>query len=261
MPAKQQPGRRETIKTLVTSFRYPRLGPGQMWDRCREQNRRAWAVKSCSATACAAAAISAWTKAGKSPRATPAATSERSRRPTSSARRPIREMARMIEPALPARVIAATDALKYRDFLTVALIMRDRTQPSATTGFTSTIRAVTRRPDSELQIVVAGSGAGSVDVLLRPRILLLRGRRAVDVVATRSLIALADAGARAARARDRRRRARRVRRPAAQGVSGLRRRLRRARRDASRRSSRRTIRACISSAATACTSTTIRITP
>ena len=34
----------------------------------------------------------------------------------------------MIEPALPAHVAHATDALNYRDFLTVALMVRDRTQ-------------------------------------------------------------------------------------------------------------------------------------
>jgi protoporphyrinogen oxidase len=34
----------------------------------------------------------------------------------------------MIEPALAPRVTAATDALRYRDFLTVALMVRDRTQ-------------------------------------------------------------------------------------------------------------------------------------
>jgi len=32
----------------------------------------------------------------------------------------------MLEPALPTRVTAATDRLKYRDFITIALIMRDR---------------------------------------------------------------------------------------------------------------------------------------
>jgi protoporphyrinogen oxidase len=38
----------------------------------------------------------------------------------------MRELARMISPAVAPRVIASTDALKYRDFLTVALMMRDR---------------------------------------------------------------------------------------------------------------------------------------
>ena len=29
--------RAETIKTLISRFRYPRLGPGQMWERCAER--------------------------------------------------------------------------------------------------------------------------------------------------------------------------------------------------------------------------------
>src|SRR3989304_3305470 len=28
--------RRATIKTLINEFRYPRLGPGQMWECCRD---------------------------------------------------------------------------------------------------------------------------------------------------------------------------------------------------------------------------------
>src|SRR5258708_2739070 len=29
--------RSETIKTLINEFRYPRLGPGQMWEACRDR--------------------------------------------------------------------------------------------------------------------------------------------------------------------------------------------------------------------------------
>jgi len=39
---------------------------------------------------------------------------------------PIRELAAQIEPPLPASAVAAAESLRYRDFLTVALILRER---------------------------------------------------------------------------------------------------------------------------------------
>ncbi len=168
-----------TIKTLVTSFRYPRFGPGQMWDRCRDrivehggQVLLGHRVSGCHYLG---------PDAGWEVTARDAHGDEHTfRAPHVISSAPIRELARMISPAVPARVLAATDALKYRDFLTVALMMKDRTNlPDNWIYVHDPVGA--RRPDSELQIVVARSGAGSVDGLLRPGILLLRGRRAVDV--------------------------------------------------------------------------------
>ncbi len=115
-----------TIKTLVTSFRYPRLGPGQMWERCRDrivehggQVLLGHRVSGCRYLG----ADAGWEVTAVDSRGVERTFSA----PHVVSSAPIRELARMISPALPPRVLASTDALKYRDFLTVALMMRDRT--------------------------------------------------------------------------------------------------------------------------------------
>lgn len=116
-----------TIKTLVTSFRYPRLGPGQMWDRCRDRivEHGGRVVLGHRVVGCRfLGAAVGWEVVARD-----AQGNEHSfRAPHVVSSAPIRELARMIEPALPAHVAHATDALNYRDFLTVALMVRDRTQ-------------------------------------------------------------------------------------------------------------------------------------
>ncbi len=115
----------ETIKTLVTSFRYPRLGPGQMWERCRDRivERGGQVILGRRATNCRyLGADAGWEVTARDTRGV-----ERTfAAPHVISSAPMRELARMLSPALPSRVIAATDALKYRDFITVALMMRDR---------------------------------------------------------------------------------------------------------------------------------------
>ena len=124
-PPRQQASS-ETIKTLVTSFRYPRLGPGQMWERCRDRivEQGGQVLLGHRVTGCRYLGPGG----GWEVTAVDESGGERSFRASdviSSA--PIRELARMITPALPPRVTASTDSLKYRDFLTVALMMKERT--------------------------------------------------------------------------------------------------------------------------------------
>ena len=115
----------ETIKTLVTSFRYPRYGPGQMWDRCRDR------IVELGGTVLLGHRVTGCRFLG--PDAGWEVTCEAHgkkhtfRAPHVISSAPIRELARMITPAVAPSVLAATDSLKYRDFLTVALMMRDRT--------------------------------------------------------------------------------------------------------------------------------------
>jgi len=115
----------QVVKTLIDSFRYPRLGPGMMWELCAEKVRnlgnevlqgkkvvglrfdssqRLWSVKSRSATGaideyCAEHVVSSM---------------------------PIRGLANALEPPLPGEALHAAQSLRYRDFLTVGLIVRDR---------------------------------------------------------------------------------------------------------------------------------------
>ncbi len=112
-------------KTLIESFRYPRKGPGMMWDACAakvkgfggvvEMDRRiaglTWDADAARWT------VSAVNGAGE-------AFSYNARSVISSA--PMRELVQSISPS-PAALPAAMD-LKYRDFLTVVLIGRSNTQ-------------------------------------------------------------------------------------------------------------------------------------
>jgi protoporphyrinogen oxidase len=116
--------RQTSIKSLITEFRYPRLGPGEMWEKCRERieglgNRvllehRVSAVELCQDRV---VAVTAQTRNG--PRRFPA------HHVISSA--PLRALVNTLEPAAPEAARAAAAGLKYRDFLTVALVVgRDK---------------------------------------------------------------------------------------------------------------------------------------
>ncbi len=113
---------RGNIKTLIDEFEYPRLGPGQMWEAFRDQviagggrvqlesrverlqhdGSRITAVAGCHAgqpfMAPASAVISTM---------------------------PMRQLVQALEPAAPADIVAAANRLRYRDFLTVALVVDD----------------------------------------------------------------------------------------------------------------------------------------
>lgn len=46
LPQSGTKDRAQVVKTLIDTFRYPRLGPGMMWKLARE-NCEAWAAKCC----------------------------------------------------------------------------------------------------------------------------------------------------------------------------------------------------------------------
>ena len=115
--------RGEVIKTLIDSFRYPRKGPGMMWERCAEKVRAQGgeilmgrSVGQCSFGG------GRWTvvtedSGGAQHRTTAAHL-------ISSA--PLRTLAEELRPAISERALAAARALRYRDFLVVMLILKDR---------------------------------------------------------------------------------------------------------------------------------------
>jgi protoporphyrinogen oxidase len=118
-------GRKEVIKTLIDSFRYPRKGPGMLWEACAEK------VKAQGGTiemGCRAETLeysedrNSW-KIGFVRTDGSKGTLE-ARAVISSA--PLREVAKALEPKLSAEAVRAADALRYRDFLTVTLILEDR---------------------------------------------------------------------------------------------------------------------------------------
>jgi protoporphyrinogen oxidase len=109
------------IKTLIDEFRYPRLGPGQMWEAARDHVSRAGGavhmdrrVVRVERDETGVTAMIARDRTGRE-------TSYHGRNFLSTL--PIRSLVRALSPAAPAEVIAAAEGLKYRDFLTVVLIV------------------------------------------------------------------------------------------------------------------------------------------
>ncbi len=122
LPKKKNKDRSQVIKTLIDSFRYPRRGPGMMWDAaarkttemggevlmgCRFEgmthhpDKKLWEVR--------------YTEKGETKTLWAAQV-------ISSA--PLKEVVHGIEPVMASRPRA--DKLRYRDFLTVALVVKDR---------------------------------------------------------------------------------------------------------------------------------------
>ena len=124
-PERTPKDRTDVVKTLIHTFRYPRRGPGMMWEacarkiremggqvllgrrveRCRfDSGRGTWSV---TVAACEGA-------------------TEIHEGEHLISSMPIRELVSQIEPRLPDEAIRAAGSLRYRDFITVGLILKDR---------------------------------------------------------------------------------------------------------------------------------------
>ena len=119
--------RSTTIKTLIHEFQYPRLGPGQMWEMCRDRvverghdvllNHY---VERIHLKGRRVAAVTVSTPDGRR-------TVEADHVISTM---PIRSLIRAFDPAPPAWVHEAAEGLRYRDFVVVALILnRDKLFP------------------------------------------------------------------------------------------------------------------------------------
>jgi protoporphyrinogen oxidase len=109
--------RAQVIKTLIDSFRYPRLGPGQMWERVRDVlAERGQSVlmghEAARLTRHGGLVRSVTTAQGTVHEATDFVSSL-----------PVRELIHALDPPPPPEVLSAAGALGYRDFLTVALVI------------------------------------------------------------------------------------------------------------------------------------------
>ena len=121
----QRGSRKNVIKTLIDSFRYPRKGPGMMWEACAARVRTLGGtirmgerVVGCRFDAGARR----WTLTSVD--ANGAGHETTAEHVISSA--PLRDLALSLTPRLEEPTLRAAGALKYRDFLTVVLIVRDR---------------------------------------------------------------------------------------------------------------------------------------
>ncbi len=107
-------------KTLLETFRYPRLGPGMMWDAARDKvlaSGKGEVLMGHALKQLASDGQQGWRLTADGPGGERVI---RARHAISSA--PMRELAARLHP-LPATTLQAND-LKYRDFLTVALKIR-----------------------------------------------------------------------------------------------------------------------------------------
>jgi protoporphyrinogen oxidase len=109
------------IKSLIHEFQYPRLGPGQMWEMCRDriverghQVLLQHQVDRFQMTGEHVTAVHARTPSG--PRVFEAE--------HVISTMPIRSLVRGLSPAAPDRVRDAAEGLRYRDFVVVALILK-----------------------------------------------------------------------------------------------------------------------------------------
>jgi protoporphyrinogen oxidase len=120
--------RGEVVTTLVEEFWYPRLGPGMMWERCRDllaergyptfTGRKVTRIRHRDGRV---ESIRVRDRSG-------AEHEEEGAHFISSM--PIGELLRILDPAPPPEVLALGDSLRYRDFLTVVLIVdRDEVFP------------------------------------------------------------------------------------------------------------------------------------
>lgn len=108
------PGGGETPKSLIEEFRYPRLGPGQMWE---EMARR---VEAAGGEIRLGAAVEGFEHDAGRLTAVRAG-GERVEVSAAISSIPLRTAAGVAEPAPPREVTVAAAGLRYRDFLTVAL--------------------------------------------------------------------------------------------------------------------------------------------
>jgi protoporphyrinogen oxidase len=124
-PRKPAGSRDKVIKTLIDSFRYPRKGPGMMWEACAEKLKALGGVIEMGrkVVGCAYDADAGlWTVTHQDAEGNTAIT--HARHVISSA--PMRQLAHGLRPHLSDKALKAADSLKYRDFLTVVLILKDR---------------------------------------------------------------------------------------------------------------------------------------
>jgi protoporphyrinogen oxidase len=113
--------RQGAIKTLIDQFEYPRLGPGQMWERCRDlieaRGHQVLMGREVAEIRHSGGRVTAVLVRDRQGRLEELPASD----VISSIALP--DVVRALSPAAPSEVVEAAQRLRYRDFLTVALIV------------------------------------------------------------------------------------------------------------------------------------------
>jgi protoporphyrinogen oxidase len=130
LPQKKAKGNRggnrgAVIKTLIDEFRYPKRGPGEMWERVTEKLRAGGNAVTLGQEVVAVRHDGARVTSVLARDVASGQTHDVTGAQFISTL-PIRELVHKLEPVPPRHVIAAADDLKYRDFLTVALVLNKR---------------------------------------------------------------------------------------------------------------------------------------
>ncbi|MBX9700358.1 MAG: NAD(P)/FAD-dependent oxidoreductase, partial [Acetobacteraceae bacterium] len=127
VPQKANTPRGAVVKTLINSFRYPRRGPGMLWEAAAEKVRRQGnevllGTRVVELRRDTAAGAPGWVVVAED-----AAGRRAEHRCTDViSSMPMRELARALAPAPSPAAVRAAEGLRYRDFLTVALVLKDR---------------------------------------------------------------------------------------------------------------------------------------
>ncbi len=115
------PKRNQTeITTLIEEFRYPKFGPGMMWEVCREK------VEAKGGRVLMETRVEKIHHQDGRANAVTVSASGSTRRIEAShviSSMPVAELVRALDPAPPDEVLRAGSELHYRDFLTVALVV------------------------------------------------------------------------------------------------------------------------------------------
>jgi protoporphyrinogen oxidase len=115
----------EAVKTLIDTFRYPRLGPGMMWETCASKMRKMGGEVLLGRTVVGCrfdAESMSWTVTAR----TADGQKEEYRAEHLVSSMPVKQLVAQLEPRLPDAALRAAGSLRYRDFLTVGLILRER---------------------------------------------------------------------------------------------------------------------------------------
>ena len=115
----------KVAKTLIRSFRYPRLGPGMMWEACARKVRE-WGGEIRMGQRVASCELRTdphrWILTSQDRNGTSSVVEVSDVISTTA----ISDLSRMLKPSFSESTAAAARGLRYRDFLTTALILRER---------------------------------------------------------------------------------------------------------------------------------------
>jgi protoporphyrinogen oxidase len=119
LPSRNQ----KNVASLIEEFQYPKLGPGLMWERCRDHVQRLGGDVRMRTKATAV-----HHEGGRAVSVTVSGEDGPFRLPCDHvvSSMPLSGLIHAMEPEAPAAVRAAADGLRYRDFLTVALVVPER---------------------------------------------------------------------------------------------------------------------------------------